>query len=282
MPPPLTTYAVPNGPEADMRNVLYAVLLLAFCSPLLLAQQTLNNDTVIKMVKAGLSDDVVVATINSSPGIYDTTPDGLIALKQAGVSDKVIGAIVNKGAAPAAPPAPPAAIPPPGNPESTPAPGTGNAPASPTADEPADQGTAKGSRPVAAGSRVVIAPMGGFETYFAAAVREKGVPITLTLDKASAQYFVVSTNTEWEGFVFGSGANWNRAGGAAGASASSTRGLEASIMLIDAKTKDVIWAYEVHKSSHGALLFGTFGARGQQSIAEACAKHLKEYIEKGK
>jgi len=128
--------------------------------------------------------------------------------------------------------------------------------------------------------------MGGFETYFAAAVREKRVPITLTLEKASAQYFVVSTNTEWQGFVYGAGgnANWSRAGGTAsyGAAASSTRGLEASIMIIDAKTKDIVWAYEVHKSSHGALIFGTLGARGQQSIAEACAKHLKEYIEKGK
>jgi len=265
-----------------MRKFLVTILLLAFC-PAIFAQQVLNNDTVIRMVKAGLSDEIVVSTISSSPGTYDTTPDGLIALKQAGVSDKVIGAIVNKGAAPATPPTPPPVTPspvtaPPGSPESASAPTTGTA----TADEPADLGTARGSRPVAAGSRVVIAPMGGFETYFAAAVREKSVPITLTLDKASAQYFLVSTNTEWEGFVYGAGASWNRAGGAAGASASSTRGLEASIMLIDAKTKDVIWAYEVHKSSHGALLFGTFGARGQQSIAEACAKHLKEYIEKGK
>lgn len=128
--------------------------------------------------------------------------------------------------------------------------------------------------------------MGGFETYFAAAVREKKVPVILTLDKASAQFFVVSTNTEWQGFVFGSGgsASWNAAGGTAshGAAASSTRGLEASIMIIDAKSKDVVWAYEVHKSSHGSILFGTLGARGQQSVAEACAKHLKEYIEKGK
>jgi hypothetical protein len=53
-------------------------------------------------------------------------------------------------------------------------------------------------------------------------------------------------------------------------------------MVIDAKTKDVVWAYEVHKSSHGSALFGTLGARGQQSIAEACAKHLKEYVEKGR
>jgi hypothetical protein len=143
-----------------------------------------------------------------------------------------------------------------------------------------------GSSQIASGARIVIAPMGGFETYFAAAVREKKVPITLTLEKNSAQFFVVSTETEWHGFVYGSGgsANWNQNGGSAahGAAASSTRGLEASIMLIDAKSKDVVWAYEVHKSSHGALLFGTHAARGQQSLAEACAKHLKEFIEKGK
>jgi hypothetical protein len=143
-----------------------------------------------------------------------------------------------------------------------------------------------GSGQISNGARIVIAPMGGFETYFAAAVREKKVPITLTLDKDTAQYFVVSTETEWHGFVYGSGgsANWNQNGGSAthGSAASSTRGLEASIMLIDARTKDVIWAYEVHKSSHGALLLGAHAARGQQSLAEACAKHLKEFIEKGK
>ncbi|HKF49450.1 MAG TPA: hypothetical protein VKB38_18975 [Terracidiphilus sp.] len=144
------------------------------------------------------------------------------------------------------------------------------------------------------GARVVIAPMGGFETYFAAAVREKKVPVTLTLDRDSAQFFVVSSNTEWQGFVSGShsssngSANWTSSGGSAqessrsSSAASSTRGLEASLMLIDAKTKDVVWAYEVHKSSHGSLIFGTLGARGEQSIAEACAKHLKDYIEKGK
>lgn len=234
---------------------------VVFLSSALAAQQLLNNDSVIKLVKAGLSDDVIVSTINASAGSYDISPDGLIALKSAGASDRVISAVVNRASA-----APPAST----------------VDSSPSAEE----GTSSGSGKVPAGARVVIAPMGGFETYFAAAVREKRVPIQLTLDKLSAQYFVVSTNTEWQGFVFGSGgnANWNRAGGNAsyGSAASSTRGLEASIMLISAKTKDVVWAYEVHKNSHGALIFGTFGARGQQSIAEACAKHLKEYIEKGK
>lgn len=61
-----------------------------------LAQQALNNDAVIKLVKAGLSDDLIVTTINASPGSYDTSANGLIALKGAGASDKVVQAIVLK------------------------------------------------------------------------------------------------------------------------------------------------------------------------------------------
>ena len=256
-----------------MSNRLLQLMLLAFC-PVLLAQQTMNNDAVLKLVKAGLSDDLIITTINSAPGTYDTSADGLIALKQGGASDKVISAIVTKSSGATSGPPPVAASAP------TPA-------ATPDAkSEPSEPGVATGSGTIAPGARVVIAPMGGFETYFAAAVREKKVPITLTLEKSSAQFFVVSANTEWQGFVYASGgsSSWNTTGGSSthGAAASSTRGLEASIMVIDAKTKDVVWAYEVHKSSHGSLLFGTLGARGQQSIAEACAKHLKEYIDKTK
>jgi hypothetical protein len=93
-----------------MRKLVLAGLCLLL-APLVLAQQTLNNDTVIKMIKSGLSDDVIVTTINASPGSYDTSANGLIALKTAGATDKVVGAVVLKasGAAPAASPAVPAA-----------------------------------------------------------------------------------------------------------------------------------------------------------------------------
>jgi hypothetical protein len=95
-----------------MRKLLFAALFLTL-GPLLIAQ-SMNNDSVIKMAKAGLTDDVILATINSNTGAYDTSPDGLIALKQAGVSDKVIAAIVAKGAGPilVAPPPPPPPPPP--------------------------------------------------------------------------------------------------------------------------------------------------------------------------
>jgi len=92
-----------------VRKYILAVLFLAIC-PLLIAQQALNNDSVIKLVKAGLSDDLIVTTINGSAGSYDISADGLIALKTAGASDKVVAAIVAKVSAasqPTPPPIPP-------------------------------------------------------------------------------------------------------------------------------------------------------------------------------
>jgi len=71
---------------------------------MLVAQQDLNNESVIKMVRAGLSADIVAATISAQSGHYDISADGLIALKKAGASDKVISAIIAHNSA-AAPPA---------------------------------------------------------------------------------------------------------------------------------------------------------------------------------
>jgi hypothetical protein len=89
-----------------MRKTLIAILFAAIC-PLLLAQQTLNNDSVIKMVKMGFQEDMIINAINRSPGTYDTSTDGLTALKNAGVKSNVVSAMVSKGTAPAAPSTPP-------------------------------------------------------------------------------------------------------------------------------------------------------------------------------
>jgi hypothetical protein len=68
---------------------------LVLCS-LLASQQGLNNDAVIKLTKAGLSEDLIISNINSQKGSYDLSADGLIALKAAGVSDRVVNSIVQK------------------------------------------------------------------------------------------------------------------------------------------------------------------------------------------
>ena len=80
-------------------------LVLSAVFPLMLAQQTLNNDSVIKMVKMGFTDDTIINAINRSPGTYDTSADSLIALKNAGVGSKVVSAMEAKERAPALPPA---------------------------------------------------------------------------------------------------------------------------------------------------------------------------------
>jgi hypothetical protein len=105
-----------------VRKNILAVVFLAIC-PLAFAQQALNNDAIIKLVKAGMSDDLIITTINAQPGNFDVSTDGLIALKTGGASDKVVSAIVLKAsAAPQpppvapAPPAPPVAPAPPAPP----------------------------------------------------------------------------------------------------------------------------------------------------------------------
>ena len=58
----------------------------------------IDNDAVIKMSKAGLDDKVIIQTIQTQPGHYDTSPDNLIALKNAGVSQEVIAAMQARNA----------------------------------------------------------------------------------------------------------------------------------------------------------------------------------------
>jgi len=78
-----------------MKIAAFCLLLciLVFVAP---AQEILSNDSVLKMVKAGLSEDVIVSVVNSQPGVYTVTPDALVALKNAKVPSKVISAMVSK------------------------------------------------------------------------------------------------------------------------------------------------------------------------------------------
>jgi hypothetical protein len=80
---------------------LIALLAIVCC-----AQATLTNDSILKMAKAGLSEEILLSTIRSQPGNFTTGTDDLIALKGSGLSDKVIAAMVEKmavGSAPARP-----------------------------------------------------------------------------------------------------------------------------------------------------------------------------------
>jgi hypothetical protein len=81
-----------------------SVLALFFAAPSLChAQQAMDNAAVMKLKSAGLSDDLIVQTINASQGHYDTTTDSMIQMKKDGLSDGVIGAMVAKNANPNGP-----------------------------------------------------------------------------------------------------------------------------------------------------------------------------------
>lgn len=107
-----------------VRNLKLLLILTTIASGLMPAvaqQKPLTNGDVIKMVKAGVPESVVVSSIRSSPANYDLSPDGLVALHKAGVTQNEMDALMaaanpasNAGTsatAPAAAAAPPPAVP---------------------------------------------------------------------------------------------------------------------------------------------------------------------------
>ena len=56
-----------------------------------------DNDTLIRMAKAGIGDEILIQTIQLQPGHYDSSPDALILLKQSGISDRVISTLLAHG-----------------------------------------------------------------------------------------------------------------------------------------------------------------------------------------
>ncbi|MGE5647554.1 MAG: hypothetical protein ACM336_17390 [Acidobacteriota bacterium] len=60
----------------------------------------LTNAAVVKLVKTGVGESVILNMIGTQQGKFDTSADDVIALKQAGVPDSVIGAIVSRRAQP--------------------------------------------------------------------------------------------------------------------------------------------------------------------------------------
>jgi len=102
--------SVTHTPRAAARAVATAIalafVLLAGGAP---AQEVLTNESVISMVRAGLSETIILAKVKSSAAKFDVRTDSLVALKRAGVTDRVIEAMVShpgQAAAAAAAPAP--------------------------------------------------------------------------------------------------------------------------------------------------------------------------------
>jgi hypothetical protein len=78
-----------------------AAVLLGVLATGLMAQQQLNNESILKLHEAGLGEDMIVNMVNTQPGQYAVAVDDVVALKRAGVSEKVIAAMMSKNNAPA-------------------------------------------------------------------------------------------------------------------------------------------------------------------------------------
>jgi hypothetical protein len=76
-----------------MRRRFLSIFLAFAC---LYAQEALTNESILKLVKAGVTEDVISGMIANQPGSYSTGTNAVIALKEAGVSDKIIAAMVAK------------------------------------------------------------------------------------------------------------------------------------------------------------------------------------------
>jgi len=82
-----------------MKRLCAALLvLLAFAYVAPAHAETLTNDSVIAMSKAGLGPDAIIAKIRTSANTFDLSTEQLIALKQQNVPDAVIAAMLNASA----------------------------------------------------------------------------------------------------------------------------------------------------------------------------------------
>ncbi len=119
------------------------------------------------------------------------------------------------------------------------------------------------AKSIPAGSKVFINPMKDeYEKFLADALKAKKVPVEIVTEKDKADFEITGTTES------------KKAGAAKIIIRGSWRSSEqASITVTNLKSGEAVWAYSVNKSD---------SAHGKKSTAEACAKHLKEKIEKGK
>lgn len=115
------------------------------------------------------------------------------------------------------------------------------------------------------GPKIYIQPQEGFDSYISAAIVKKHVPVVVTQNIDDAELVLTSSVKSKEEstgskiarclFVYCMGIGGVQT---------------ATVQLVNAKG-EVVWAYNVIKGD----------ANRYQSTAEAIAKHLKEFLEKG-
>ncbi len=117
---------------------------------------------------------------------------------------------------------------------------------------------------------VYIEAQNGFDTYLAAAISKKKVPVDVVTDQAKATYALKAAPVQIKSESTG--------GKIARCVFDNCDGIEdrgnVSVQLIETSSSKMVWAYAVNKQR--------VGAKDEQSMAEAVAKHLKDYVDRNK
>ena len=168
-------------------------------------QETLTNETLIKLTQARVSDDVILDMVNNRPGRFVSSSDAIIALKEAGVSDKVIAAVTTKG--------------------------TETDSSHPSSSAPAVLDVR-----IENNSRLYIAPMtSNLNEFIGAEIIKQHLPLRVVLEEKDADYIMTglsqATAVKWYDVVSGS-----IVGG--------KDRLEASAKLVRVRDKTFVWAGE--------------------------------------
>ncbi|MGC2194401.1 MAG: hypothetical protein WA628_06980 [Terriglobales bacterium] len=110
-------------------------------------------------------------------------------------------------------------------------------------------------------SKVFVAPMpDGFDEYLKKAIESKKVPVEIVADKDQADFQITGQAETQKASTAKKVIMWDWRSNE-----------QASIQVTNLKSSEVVFAYSVNKVS---------SAHGKKSSAEACAKHLKEKIDK--
>jgi TolB-like protein len=114
---------------------------------------------------------------------------------------------------------------------------------------------------------VYIEAQNGFDNYIAAAIAKKHVPMDVVTDQTKATYVLKAAPVEIKQESTG--------GKIARCLFADCVGIEdkgnVSVQLIDVSSTKMLWAYSVNKQRGGS--------KNEQSMAEAIAKHLKDFVD---
>ena len=230
---------------------VFSALFLALAASLQ-AQELLTNESIVKMVKAGLSEDVILNVVNIQPGKYSLTTDDLIALKKANVSPRVITAMMNKAQAAGAPAALPANPDPPPALDPPPPAASAAAPAAPAVD-------------LASVHKIFIEKMPNDLDQYLRAEFSKQLKgrITVVLKKEEADGIITGINEEQKG----------TAAKITGRYLGLHDTVNGTISLLDRTESNILWSDEAGDRN---LFFGIAHRGGERKVADRLVGKLKK------